>query len=436
VPAPPTPADVYQSFGVDNSQYLQGVVRIPVAGPTPLNTLASFTLPVGNIGYRRENDPELVGRARTAYITGFTINGYDPGRPENQGLMHSCTATLTGAQTFDNAAFLAAVDAVGLADPQGGSPVEIKGWEVDEQGRFKLMVYEAVALDEDQATFLVNMLLRCWVLCHEPTPPPPETPEQLATRAGATFASQKLVAYQEYVTLPGADLWKASQEIADVARQLEAAAWADEAIEAHELTVKALRAYTPTSGQQLDYLIFFAGQRQNLIARLIERHRLREAAALGPETVAGYNDYYHALPETDREEVVRVQLDPDLIELQRQLFDAGLTAEPVEALQLLVAGFRASTPPTEMPDRLDFDIKFAEARHDLIARLIDDDRRPEAQTLVAETIDGYRQYASEPRANRALVIDDLTDLARLLLQAQLTTESEAAQQAANDLHLD
>ena len=197
-----------------------------------------------------------------------------------------------------------------------------------------------------------------------------------------------------------------------------------------QLIVATLRNYTPPADQLVEYLIYFSEQRQNLIARLVEQNRLAEAAALGPETVAGYTDYYNGVPDADRSETVRGRLDPDLVGLQRLLADAGLTAEPVAALQLLVAGFRASTPPTDTAQRLDFDFKFAEARQDLIARLIDDGQTAQAQALVAETIDAYRQYASDQGADPTLAVGDLTGLAQLLAAARLTAETAAAQQAA------
>ncbi len=293
------------------------------------------------------------------------------------------------------------------------------------------MIYHGEACDAD--TMYVLKMLRCWVLCYEPTPPPPETTAELALRSAATFASQKVAAYERYVTLPDADLWKASQELAEVARPLTAAGWVDEIMTVQELIVASLRAYIPSAAQRVDYLIFFAEQRQNLIARLIDQHRLADAAALGPETVAGYTDYYNAMREVDRSEIVRLRLDPDLTALQRQLRDAGLTAEPVAALGLLIAGFRASAPPSAPADRLDFDFKFAEARQDLIARLIDDGRTSDARALVNETIDAYRQYASDEGAKRTLVVGDLIGLAQLLAAAQLAADSAAAQQAASDL---
>ena len=62
------------------------------------------------------------------------------------------------------------------------------------------------------------MKLRCWVLFHEPTPPPPETAEELGMCSAAMSRPQRIDAYLQYVTLPDADLWKASQEMADLAR--------------------------------------------------------------------------------------------------------------------------------------------------------------------------------------------------------------------------
>jgi hypothetical protein len=435
VPAPPTPAAIYKNIGaVDDSEFLKDVVRIPVAGPAPLNTLITFTLPVGNIIYKTGSpDPGALARVRAAYVTGLTINGYDPGRPENLGLMQSCTASLQSLWTFDDTAFVAAVDAVAIPDPQGTSPVEIKGWQVDEQGRFNLMVYHGTANDEDAGVLWVGGLLRCWVLCYEAAPPPAETTEQQSTRAQAIRASQELADYQQYVELRDADLWTASQELTDRARKLEAAGWTEDSLDVQQLIVKALRDYTPSADQQVDYLIFFAEQRQNLIARLIDLNRLEDAADLGPETVAGYRDYYGLLTGSDHDVVVRTRLDPDLTELQRQLRFVHLTDEPLQAIQLLVQGFRDSTPPTEDTDRLDFEIKFAEAQQDLIARLIDDTQIPAAQALVDETLDAYRRYASEAKADQAQAVADLTDLARILREAQLIAESQRATQAATSL---
>ncbi len=231
--APPTPAEAYQLFGdIDASEQLERVLRIPVSGPGPLNTLASFTVPVGGIFYNQIP----FRRGRAPYVAGLVINGFDPGRPENLGLTHSCTITILHVGIDDHTAtFTAAVDAVGIpdpqggspADPEGGSPVEVKGWDVDDQGRFKLMIYQASGVSTPPelpigkrplATLTWWMKLRCWVLFHESTPPPPETEEELALRSAATFASQKIDAYQQYMTLPDADLWKASQEMAALAR--------------------------------------------------------------------------------------------------------------------------------------------------------------------------------------------------------------------------
>jgi hypothetical protein len=228
-------------------------------------------------------------------------------------------------------------------------------------------------------------------------------------------------------------VWKASHELTTVARQLESAGWAADAVAARTLLVTALQSFRPSADQQLDYLIFLAEQRQNLIARLVEQGRFAEARALGPLAVANYRDYYTALPEAGRDVIVRVRLDPDLAELQRQLRDAGLSTEPVEALQLLVVGFRASTPPTEPANLLDFTLKFAEALKDLTARLIDDHRASDAKALVGDALDEYRRYVNLPGSDRAHVVEDLGSLAQLLSQAQLTAEADAAKRAAQDL---
>ncbi len=115
---------------VDDLTYVSAVQRIPVVGPDPLNTLVTFTTRVGELGYFHPGSG--LSRGRAAYTTGLTINGYDPGRPENQGLAHSCTVALLGVQTSDDSTFVAAVDDVGRPDPQSDRLVEIKGWHVDD----------------------------------------------------------------------------------------------------------------------------------------------------------------------------------------------------------------------------------------------------------------------------------------------------------------
>ncbi|WP_331773407.1 DUF1929 domain-containing protein (plasmid) [Embleya sp. NBC_00888] len=90
------------------------------------------------------------------------------------------------------------------------------------------------------------------------------------------------------------------------------------------------------------------------------------------------------------------------------------------------------------PDKamLDRQISFAEARHNLIARLIADGRVEEAVALVAETIAGYRRYARLAGADVMRVGRDLASLADQMTGAHRTLEATAAQQAADDIHHD
>lgn len=153
-------------------------------------------------------------------------------------------------------------------------------------------------------------------------------------------------------------------ELTAVAGLLSTVGLTAKAAEAQQTVVDLLRGFTPAEADRLVYLISFAEAQHNLIVRLIDDHLPAEAAALAPQTIAAYRQYTAAGVTA-----VQGRLNRDITDLQKQLRAIGLTAEPVEALQLLVDAFRASTSAES--DRLEFQITFAEARHNLIARLID-----------------------------------------------------------------
>jgi hypothetical protein len=78
-----------------------------------------------------------------------------------------------------------------------------------------------------------------------------------------------------------------------------------------------------------------------------------------------------------------------------------------------------------------FNIAFAEARHNLVARLIDTHRLKAAASQSAQAITAYLHYACENGADPARAIGDRTELSRVLGNGGLMTESQSAQQAAH-----
>ncbi|MFF9090991.1 hypothetical protein ACF1BE_32390, partial [Streptomyces sp. NPDC014991] len=171
--------------------------------------------------------------------------------------------------------------------------------------------------------------------------------------------------------------------------------------------------------------ISLAEGRHNLIARLIDEDRIEEAASQVAETVAGYRQYAR-LAGADGMRAGR-----DLAELAALLTRARRTAEAVNTLQALMDVYGAFTPGEA--DQLVYQISLAEGRHNLIARLIDEDRIEEAASQVAETVAGYRQYARLAGADGMRAGRDLAELAALLTRAGRTAQAGAAQQAADEL---
>jgi hypothetical protein len=81
-------------------------------------------------------------------------------------------------------------------------------------------------------------------------------------------------------------------------------------------------------------------------------------------------------------------------------------------------------------EHLEFDITFADARQNLVARLIDANRLVDAAAQATQAIAAYRQYAAEVGADHARAIAELTDLANVLQNGGLTPESQSAKNAA------
>jgi hypothetical protein len=217
----------------------------------------------------------------------------------------------------------------------------------------------------------------------------------------------------------------ASGLMAESARDA-AAGKAAEAVDAISLAVSILESADVTPDRQLEYLIMLAEARHNLIARLIDNHQAAQAAALEPAAVAAYKSY----AQTAGADVLRV--GRDLAQLAVQLANAAQPAAAVDAQQDLV-DVLAAAPAPAAGDRLEYLIMLAEARHNLIARLIDNHQAAQAAALAAPAIAAYQAYAATPGADLGRTGRDLVQLAAQLRAIGDTADAATAQQAADDL---
>ncbi len=405
------------------------IIRIPVAGPAPFNTLAVFTHLASNASlYNSINMPlEQSKPDNRSQITPLRINGFKKNSSEQQRVVHSCAVTAFRASLGDdNDDFVLAADDIGRPNPAGGSPVEIEGSGVDSEGNWSINLTTVLG------TAITRQLagdfeLRCWVLFFEAEPPSPLSPDEEIIRENALSAARQLLAYSRYIGLDGADLWKAAQELEAVERQLSGAGYPDQALEAAQLIVNALRAYTPGTDGQLDYVISFAEARHNLIFRLVEAGQATQAAALAGETVAGYRQY-SSMPGADI-----FRLDTDLTELSKEL--TGIAEKPAAlgCEQIDVEALRSFVPPVDR--ELDYSIRFAEARQNLIVRFIDVGQLAAAAALVDETLAGYQRYAALSGADLVRVSRDLSELASGLAAAGETQAANAVIQVQTEMSL-
>lgn len=214
-----------------------------------------------------------------------------------------------------------------------------------------------------------------------------------------------------------------AQELNRVAGLLSAVGLTAMAVETQKQAVDLLRGFTPADPDRREYLITFAEVQQDLIVRLTDDHRPADAAAAAPATIVAYRAY---VAESGADANIW-RLNNDLTPLQKQLSAVHLTDEPVAAAGLLVDAFSAVTVQAE---HLEFDLTFADARQNLVARLIDARRPEDAAAQATQAIAAYRQYAAESGADHTSAINELTNLANVLQNGGLTPESQNAKDAA------
>jgi hypothetical protein len=156
----PSPAEAYAAlpyhFPIID---LQKVVRIPIVGPEPFNTLVVVRGQVVLTDYRWADGK--LHRRKVVVGTNFRLIGFDPRVPAP--FKHSTSAALQMIQSSDDTAFVSAID-------------EVDGF-FDDQGNWMIVAHVADLWDQVYAASRAN--LSSWILCYEP--PPPEGPGVIST---------------------------------------------------------------------------------------------------------------------------------------------------------------------------------------------------------------------------------------------------------------
>ncbi|GAT01222.1 hypothetical protein [Mycolicibacterium fortuitum] len=134
---------------------VEEVIRIPIAGPQPYNTLAYIRFAPTNIA----NEVRPVVPGHLAHVTKISpsplvISGYNPNDPRQQHVEHSSTAVLTSLFASDDGSFTAAADFI---EPTA---------KIDETGRVVYTWQWAARFDEDLLSFVA--CITSWVLLYEP----------------------------------------------------------------------------------------------------------------------------------------------------------------------------------------------------------------------------------------------------------------------------
>ena len=268
--------------------------------------------------------------------------------------------------------------------------------------------------------------LSSWVMFHEPAADPgapaPANPD-VSTSTLSAHAIQLLETYKQYLASPRANVPAAAAELTKLAGQLAVPPAFADAIAPQQLALDALTAFTPPPEGRLDHLIDVNEARHNLIVRLRDAQEYPPAVALAGPTVASYRDYA-TQPGAD---LARVQRD--LADLVKPLLGVGAPGQALDAARAALEVLERIVPAAG--GALDHEIAIAEAQHNVVARLLDNQLDDEAKQLAAATIRAYVDYASKPDATVSRAIADLEEFStHVLAPAGLTDLAAQAHQAA------
>jgi hypothetical protein len=372
----------------------QPVVRIPVAGPAPFNTLAVVRTEAS--GMLHSNAPGQLLRWRSTTETPLVLAGYDPRRPEQQHVVHSSSATLHMMQTSDGTDFVHAVDAV------------VAESTINEDGRWMVSIDSAA--EAGKVTAATGVEISSWVLCFEP-PLVGEPP----TGRPSTGS----------VTTSGLDPIKVVNQLRQRSVELVVAERLPQAADAIEAALEVLRGYSPAASGAADYqwlLVFVLLDRFRL---LLTMQRVEEAHGAALEAIQAYREVA-ATPGADVAGV-----GSSLLSFSSYLASAGLHPESIAAAQGAVDLLREVQPPPQA--LLTHRQVLAQALHVLVQHLIAAGRIDQAHGAALEAIQAYREVAATPGADVAGVGSSLLSFSSYLASAGLHPESIAAAQASADL---
>jgi len=379
---PPTPAQAYAAarYHYPLFELLPAPLRIPVAGPAPYNALAVVQTIVYLTAYRAADD---VLRRRTIDVpTKLVVTAVDPLAPGRHPVQHSTTGTIRMMQTTDDTSFVIALDRVSTES------------HFDARGQWWFTV--DVAAQFDQVFAGGSALLTSWVLYLDPhaADPVPSTPPALSTQGQAALAD-----YQRYLRQPHADAAAAARELSDLVRGLQGAHTSD-AVALQQLAVQALTGVGPSArAADREHVLLLAEARQTLVVRLLEDGRPADASALVEPMLDGYRAYLADGGDAGR--VLREIDDP-----VKALLAAGLPQQALAVTRAHVDLLERSTSGSDQ-DRLQLALDLANARHNLVARLVDAGRRDEAEQLAWQVVRDYLAYAQLAGADRAEAVSQL-----------------------------
>ncbi|MBO3749847.1 hypothetical protein J5X84_27520 [Streptosporangiaceae bacterium NEAU-GS5] len=237
----------------------------------------------------------------------------------------------------------------------------------------------------------------------------------------AALVAATLTDYRHYTTLPDADLFRIAGDLNQLAASMANSDRPHEAVQAQQTLVDILDGHDALPGQVLQYAIVQAEARHNLIVRLIGDDQVGQAAALVTATIGDYRSY-SSLPDADL-----LRIGSDFNQLAASMANNDRPHEAVLAQQALVEILDDHNPPPGQ--LLSYAIMLAEARHNLIVRLIGDDQVGQAAALVTATIGDYRSYSSLPDADLLRIGSDFNQLAASMANNDRPHEAVLAQQA-------
>lgn len=147
---------------------LSEVIRIPITGPGPYNTLAYLRFDATPTVSALEPviHPGDLAHRTTTSPTPLIIAGYDPTDDRQQQVLHCSTAVLVSLAATGDDAFTAAIDSI---DPEA---------QIDEHGRVMITWNWAIQFAAHDGELGFACGFTSWVLLYEPRLAPPRERDQ------------------------------------------------------------------------------------------------------------------------------------------------------------------------------------------------------------------------------------------------------------------